>query len=357
MLKKWWQITKSSNFWIKLTHWEYWPMEIVNIPVIIIWLCYALRAKDLFFFSNTNPNIKNGGVLGESKWRIYQLLPAQYLPKMFLINPEELAVSMVQRKMEQMHINFPIVIKPDVGERGYLVEKISTRSELEDYLQRVPKIKFIFQEYINYPVELSIMYHRFPNAKNGQITSLCIKEMLTVIGDGSSTLSQLIHSYPRARIQLKSLTKRFDNMEMVVPKNKKMELIPIGNHCRGAKFCNGNHLIDIELTETVDTISNQTEGIFYGRFDIRCQSLDAIKKGQDFTILEYNGVASEPAHIYHPGYSIIQAYRDWYYHWGIIYRLHKSLKNQGYSTMSWNQAKEDLFEYRKYKRLEFKRYG
>ena len=109
-------------------------------------------------------------------------------------------------------------------------------------------------------------------------------------------------------------------------------------------------LIDDKLIAVFDTISHSSKDLFYGRFDIKCESLEAIKENKNYFILEYNGVASEPAHVYQPGYSIWKAYKDYYFHWNIIYKIHKAQKERGVKTITLQEAWSDVRQYFSYKK-------
>lgn len=322
-------------------------MYVTNLPVVCIWLYFSLRARHLFFFSNTNPVIENGGVMGESKWNIYRHLPPAYLPVMFFLPAYQRSPELVLQQCSAHGLDFPIFIKPNMGERGFWAEKISTFAELTRYLEQAPPMDLLVQEYVDLPLEISVMYHRFPGSSSGQVTSLCLKELLQVTGDGTSTLRELIHHYPRARFQWPELKKRYaDELSQVLPADQKQVLVPMGNHCRGAMFLNGAQAIDEALVQVFDRIHEASGPLFYGRFDLRCATLEALKQGGEFKILEYNGVASEPAHIYQPGYPLWHAYRDIYHHWSIIYRLHLQLLKRGYQPNSWAQIRRDWQRYR-----------
>lgn len=348
----WWKKIKHASLWIKITNWEYWPMYITNIPVVFIWLYFSLRARHLFFFSNTNPVIENGGVLGESKWTIYQHLPQEYLPRMFLLPAEHRDLHYILNKCRQHDFSFPIFIKPNMGERGFWAEKINDQDELQHYLDQVPAMPLLVQEYVHLPLELSVMYHRFPDAPTGQITSLCIKELLQVTGDGRQTLKELILAYPRARFQWPELANRWANeLRLILPAGETKVLMSMGNHCRGAMFLNGHHAIDAALVKVFNRIHEASGPLHYGRFDLRCTSLDLLKQGREFKLLEYNGVAAEPAHIYQPGYALLRAYRDIYHHWSIIYRLHLQMLKKGYQPCNFSQIRADWRRYRTQMRL------
>jgi phosphomannomutase len=58
-------------------------------------------------------------------------------------------------------------------------------------------------------------------------------------------------------------------------------LEPIGNHCRGTKFVNANHLINNQLDEVFSKISEGFEGFYYGRFDMKVESIDDLATPTD----------------------------------------------------------------------------
>ena len=56
-------------------------------------------------------------------------------------------------------------------------------------------------------------------------------------------------------------------------------------------------------------------------------------KGKNFKILELNGAKSEPAHIYHPGFPISEAYKVVFEHCNEIYTIAQSIRNWVYHTL------------------------
>ena len=111
-------------------------------------------------------------------------------------------------------------------------------------------------------------------------------------------------------------------------------LVPYGNHVRGAKFLDANHLIDDELTHIIDTICQQVKGFYFGRLDIRYNSWERLKRGQEFSIIELNGAGSEPTHMYDPKHSIFFAWKEIICHWNILFDIsrinHRLLKKTLY---------------------------
>ena len=323
---------KKHRFFIRLLNWEYWPSFIIYIPVFFLFLYYALRSRTLFFFARANPAIETGGMMGESKSRILSQVPEKWKPQTLFISHES-SFDEVKDNFKASGLTFPIIAKPDVGERGFLVAKIENEEAFEVYCKKI-RADFLVQEYIDLPLELSVLHYRFPSKKQGEITSICIKELLTVTGDGRSTIRELMEAYPRAKLQLQRLLPELGKTASRVPEaGEEVTLEPIGNHVRGTLFRDANHRINSEITEAFDRINHSLEGIYFCRYDLRCRDWETLAKCEEVKILEINGVAGEPAHIYDPDNSIWNAYRDLFRHWNIIYRISREQQKNGVAAM------------------------
>jgi len=96
---------------------------------------------------------------------------------------------------------------------------------------------------------------------------------------------------------------------------------------------------------TFDAISKQIPGFYFGRFDLRCGSLEDLYQG-NIKIMELNGCGAEPAHIYHPGYSLRKAIAVLLTHWRNIFIIARENKQRGVQYIS---LKEALQHYKKFK--------
>ncbi len=326
-------------FFIKLFSWEYWPMWVVYFPVGFYYLYLSIKARSLFFFSASNPTIETGGMFFESKWKIFELIPKAYFPTTILVH-EQQSAGAIEQKMEEAGIQFPIVAKPDRGERGWAAQIIHNQEQLAQYRQKV-QAPFLIQSYITYPLELSVFYYRHPSWKAGSITSVTLKKLLAVVGDGHSTIAQLVAIDNRSFLQLKTLLQNghFD-LEKVLNNGDEMVLVPYGNHVRGAMFLDYNHIVDEQLVEAFDGISKQINGFCFGRFDLLCNSIEELKQGQHFSIIELNGAGAEPAHIYQPGFSFFKAQLVLSKHYKMMYEAAMENKRRGVSLMSYRDYKE-----------------
>ena len=139
---------------------------------------------------------------------MYQQLPASSYPKSIYISPiapfEE-----VEKKVYENDFQFPFAVKPDVGMMGFMFRTIRNADMLRAYHEKIPA-DYIIQELIDYPIEVSVFYYRFPDQARGTITGFLKKEYLEVIGDGESTLLQLIRAYPRVQFRLKEVVAKHE---------------------------------------------------------------------------------------------------------------------------------------------------
>jgi hypothetical protein len=335
-----------SDGWYKLRHWEYWPFGVLYFPVFFYWLFLSLRERSLLFFTASNPGIYGGGMTGESKSSIYRLIPAEYLPHMILAEPDW-RLEYLHQMVVSSGIAYPFICKPDVGERGTNVEKIINPEQLIAYHKR-QRFPYFIQEYISYQVEAGVFYYRLPGSDRGIISSVTLKNFLTVTGDGKSKVKELMNRIPRSRFQVRRLEEsRKELLDSVPGEGEKVEVEPVDNHCRGTLFLNGESQIDDKLIETIDSIARRIIGFYYGRFDIRCASIEDLRKGVNFRILELNGAGSEPTHIYHPGTSIWSAYRIIFHHLKILWKISRQNHQAGIPYMKFSQGLRDYLQIRR----------
>ncbi len=310
----------SRPFFIKLFNWEYWPFNIVYGPIYMYWFWLCIRARAVFFFNASNPSIKNGGFLLESKKEIYDLIPQKYYPQTLLMG-KEVASEDLRRQIDMSGLVFPLIAKPDIGMRGLGVKKIDTMDALVSYANE-SRVDFLVQQFIPLENEVGIFYYRLPGESKGHITGIVGKEFLAVTGDGVKTIEALLQEDKRFILQLKTLRKLFGKeLQHVLPNGEKYLMVPYGNHCRGAKFLDVTDLVDEELVLFIDEVCQQIPGFYFGRMDIRYNTWEEFKQGKNFSIIELNGAGSEPTHIYDPGHSIFFAWKEIIRHWNILLKV------------------------------------
>ena len=304
----------------KIANWEAWPFKLIYAPVGPMWLWYILKSGSVWFFTPSNPKLTFGGMEGEPKKEMYDLLPPHLYPATFNVMPSDDVASIIQRANEKQ-IGFPFIVKPEVGGQGILFRKIDTAEELMHYHSLVP-VEYIVQRMVQYPIEVSVFHIRHPQHSKGIVTGFLHKIPLQVTGDGKHTLEELILKHPKGAKRTGELhSKHKENWNSVINKDEKYMLSYAANHNRGAHFIDLKNDIDDRLVALFDNISISINDFFYGRYDIMCNSIEELKQGKNFTILEYNGCGAEPNHFYDTGYTLREAYREILKHWKALYEI------------------------------------
>jgi hypothetical protein len=304
----------------RITNWEAWPFKLLYAPIAPVWVWYMIRSRSVWFFTPSNPRITFGGMDGKPKKEMYDLLPKELYPTTFNMLPGQ-SFSIAKERLWQMNIDYPLIVKPEVGCQGILFRKIDKESEFINYHRNVP-VEYIVQELVQYPMEVSVFYIRHPKDEKGMVTGFLHKVPLQVIGNGKDTLEELVRHHPKAQKRMgEMMSKHKEKWNTVITKGEKYMLSYAANHNRGAHFIDLKEHIDDRLVSIFDKISHDVNDFFYGRYDIMCTNVEDLKNGTNFTILEYNGCGAEPNHFYDTGYTLIGAYKEILKHWKALYRI------------------------------------
>lgn len=325
--------------WRRLTHWEYWPPAVVY-PLAIWPLAFRrLRGGRTLDFLLCNPSMPLSGFAMESKGNILD----SFSPP----RPEKIRIADYRRftpiegeaavtAFAEKH-GWPLVLKPDIGERGRGVMVVRDEEEARRWLVAHPDCSGLVQEHIP-GVEVGIHWARRPGEQRGQITSLARKRPQHLTGNGRDSIEQLLLQDRRAAAMAKHFLKQFGlRLSEIPPPGEKIILTELGTHCLGAIFEDARQSITPALSATLDEVGASFEGFHFGRYDIRLPSEDDLKNGEGLVILELNGVTGEPAHIYQPNYPLRLGLRDLREHYQLASRIGQELREQGQPPASWKE--------------------
>lgn len=277
-----------------------------------------------------------GGMVNESKFQHLSDVDDAFKPLTVFI-PAGAPADNVLQQIDASALNYPFIIKPDRGEKGWGVQLIHSKEELLSWI-RTNDTDAVAQQYIDLPLELGIVFYRYPNGKKWGISSAGIKQLPSVTGDGSSTVEQLIQQ-TGAGINGYHFT---TDLQHIPSTGEKVPLDFVAHRRRGTTFIDANGIIDAKLTETIERITRPVKGFDLGRLDIRTSSIENLRAGKDCQILEINGAGSLPIHVFDPRVSFFAAYRDLYKHWTLIYRISKQNHALGTPFMSWKEFVRQL---------------
>ena len=331
----------KKTIYHKIKNWESWPFKVLYTPMAIFWLWYIIRSGAVWFFTPSNPRLTFGGMEGEPKKEMYNLLDKKLYPPTFTILPTE-SLAILKEKLLLHKINYPFIVKPEIGGQGILLRKINNETELATY-HKIMQWEYIVQQLVEYPMEVSVFYIRHPKNDTGIITGFLQKIPLQVIGNGYDTLEKLIEKHSKGHKLLDRLySKHFQNWKKVIDLGEKYLLSDAANHNRGAQFIDLKNEIDQNLVGVFDKISSAGNQFYYGRYDIMCTNVQDLKAAKNFSILEYNGCGAEPNHFYDTGYTLLQAYKEILKHWKALYEISKYNKSLGFEPWPFKKGKKFL---------------
>lgn len=313
-------VPPPSSFWDKMLNWESYPKNVFLLPLYFFGLWKAITNRKMWLFSTSNPGMTFGSFFGLTKSEVYALLPEDTYPDTVLISPND-SFEVVLGKIVTKQLQFPFIAKPDVGMVGLLVRVIENEAQLRSYHDFV-KVDWIAQTFVDYEVEVGLFYVRHPNEEKGKIVGLSEKKPLSVIGDGKTRLGALVKNDARASLWEEDVYRQKKKQWKTIPaKGELVQLLYTGNRKTGARLVELVELIEEDLVAIFDEISHHSNQIFYGRYDIKCKSLEDLKQGKDFAILEFNGVHSGYGHLYHCGKTATEAYQTIFQLWKELYDI------------------------------------
>ncbi len=309
--------------WRRLTRWEFWPAWLFQLPVVLHGLWQGLRHRHLTVFTAVNPGIPSGGFVEESKSGILAGLAGAPVARFTSVDlpadPRERPAALCSA-LTAAGLALPVVLKPDVGERGRGVAVVRSEGDLEGYLADAQG-RIIAQEYIA-GEEFGVFYIRHPAEPRGRIFSITAKRFPVVVGDGRRRLEELILADDRAVCMAAYyLEANLERLDEVPAAGERIQLVEIGNHCRGTVFLDGGEHRTPELEAAIEALARRFEGFHFGRFDLRVPSVEQFRAGAGLRILELNGVTSEATHIYAPGASLFTAYRTLFEQWRLAFEI------------------------------------
>lgn len=323
----------------KVWRWEFWPMWIFYVPLLPYLIYLAIRHGGATVPTVSNPGIPHGGIVGESKFEILKRLPSEWTATSRLIpsGPIDDRTATLERFLADAKVTFPIILKPDAGQRGMGVKLIRKAEDVPGYLLCNPA-PILAQAYHAGPFEAGIFYYRHPHEDAGHLLSITDKHFAFLRGDGRSSIERLIWMHPRFRMQAKTFLARLGTRgaefapDRVLGDGEEISIGVAGNHCQGTLFRDGSQLMTPQLEKTIDAISRSFPGFYFGRYDVRYSDPEELRQGRGFTIIELNGATSESTNIYDPSWSLWRAYSVLFRQWRLLFEIGAANRKNGYQV-------------------------
>lgn len=327
---------RLSIFWERSSRWEFWPSWLYYAPIVLWILWLGLKHRSPTAFTAANPGLEAGGMVGEKKHQALQPLQdnaPDLVAHFSLITALETSQRFAEAEAFIATHGLPVVLKPDVGQRGRGVFVARTLDQANEYLSRFSGA-VIAQKHID-GEEFGIFVARMPGQALPKVLSIVHKTFPRVTGDGVQNLKQLILSDARAKLISSLLFKRWAaELGRVPAMGEVIKLVEIGAHCRGSLFLDAREHATPELTATLARLLDAVPGYAFGRMDIRVSSIENFRLGRGIKVLELNGVSAESAHIYHPGTPLLDGYRAMFHQWSVAFEVGAAYAKNGVATTS-----------------------
>ncbi len=325
-----------SSRWRRLRRWEFWPVWAIYLPLVPSILASAWRHRSLRVVTLVNPAIAGGGLAGESKAAIQKALdvaPAHAIPTCVVSGGDpEPGLASVRGFMRAHALDYPIVLKPDVGERGRGVRIVGDDAEARAYLEQAVG-PILAQEYIG-GEEFGIFYLRRPGEPRGSIFSLARKTPRFVVGNGRDPLERLILDDPICLpMAEKLLAGNAEALESIPAAGESRQVSTIGTHSLGCRFLEGRDLWSEALEQAIDALGRAAD-LDFGRFDVRAPSEQALCEGV-FRVIEFNGLTAEAAHVYDPANDLWAGLRILREQWRHAFEIGAAHRAAGRRPLSW----------------------
>lgn len=320
----------KQKWWIKLNNYEYWPMWAFYICLFPFYLINVIKHRHLFFFTNVNPGIDEfGGLFFDSKNGIDLILPDKFKPKSKLITD----ITFEKFCENANEFQFPVILKPDNGERG---KDVYLLNSFEDYKKLHLNYKnYLIQEYIDTDCEYGVFVVFFPKTNEYKITSLTDKKYFEIQGDGVNSIENLILKKDRGIVSFEKLKNNSKlNFQNIPAKGEIVVIHKMGNHNKGTEFIDIGTKISDKMNEQFSELMQLLPDIQYGRFDVKTNSFSDLETFNYMKIMEFNGLAAEPIHIYDSSVGFINAIKSFLTHHQYIIDISKYNKSKGITPSS-----------------------
>lgn len=321
------------------------PPVLFYIPLGLQWAWLGLRHGSQSLPTIANPMIEVGGLWGESKSSYLDMVAPsarRWLTDYATLTRQPDAASELARAEKAMTdagLSYPVVVKPDIGWRGFGVRLCADQEALSDYLGAFPEgRRYMLQRLLPQDGEAGVLYARLPGEEQGRILTLTFRYFPHVVGDGASTLRDLILGSERTgwkagvHLGLEAMHEGADRAALArtPAQGEIVRLSFIGSNRVGGLYRDAGRHITPALERRVDEISKAIPEFYYGRYDIRFGSVEGLRAGEDFGIIEINGAGGESINVWDPEMPLRKVYAELFAQQSLLFEIGARNRARGF---------------------------
>ncbi len=315
-------------------HWEFWPARLFEAPyyAYLAWRCLVCRLPPRFI-AKANYALDHGEFGIGSKFATQMAFAQDRFPATDLLPADLSPIDKRARATAfgEAH-GWPLILKPDHGAVGKGLIKVDSPDMLETSLNLLVG-DYIVQAYVDLKNEYGVFFVRLRG--HGTVTGINQKHFPAVTGDGHQTLDALARAHYRYTPHWHLFLQYLDTTR-VLAEGETMRLSFVGSHTMGCKFTNDTALATPALTSAIRKVCDSQPGFNFGRLDVRAASEDAFQAGE-FVVIEVNGVASLPTHMFDPAGSLFGAWAIFLRHGHMLVDAAAEHREQPMTLASWRE--------------------
>lgn len=316
---------------------EFWPRWLFHLPVALHCLALGLRHRSLTLPAAANPALPLGGLAPVSKAAILDLAGpedrAWIAPYVAVDLPEGGPdPGAVEAAARGAGFGYPMVVKPDAGQRGAGVRPVADRDALAACLGAYPAgARVVVQARAAGAREMAVLWARRPGAASGTILSAAEKLFPTLTGDGRRTVRELLQADVRACLLFDQYAARLGaRMDETPEAGAAVALVFPGEHAQGAMCRDARGGVTAALRGRIEGIAAGIPDFHYGRFDLRFDDPAALARGEGFQIVSIAGAGAEPPHIWDPHTRLRDAYAAVFAQWRLLFEIGAAMRARGH---------------------------
>lgn len=325
----------TANLSRTSTSWEFWHPRVFETPyyLALLGLC-ARHALPIKYLAKANYALDHGEIGIGSKYATQMAFEQSRFPATKLIDA---ALSSTQKRAAMIEFatqhGYPFILKPDIGAVGKGLIKVNDESELSAALVTL-SCNYIVQAYCAKPSEFGVFFVRYKG--RNRITGINEKHFPTVVGNGRDDLAKLARKHERHTKHWQLFLRKLDT-RYVPAEGEVVRLSFVGSHTMGCRFSNDSQLFTPALLQAISAVCDSQPGYNFGRLDVRTDSTEALQDGE-ITLMEANGVASIPTHMFDPAHRLGRAYQIFLEHAGWLARVAAENRHQPMDLLPWREV-------------------
>jgi hypothetical protein len=120
------------------------------------------------------------------------------------------------------------------------------------------------------------------------------------------------------------------DLDRVPAAGETVRLSFIGSNRVGGLYRDAREHITAALTRRFDEISKGLPEFYYGRYDIRFESVEQLRNGEGFKIIEINGAGGESINVWDPAMPLAQVYRELFQQQRLLFEIGDRNRRRGF---------------------------